>query len=49
MYVTVPHTKKLHAALAVQRVEHVPHVMDVSLLVVSVPAIRFASPHHASV
>jgi len=49
LYVTAPHTKKVHAALAVQRVEHVSHVTDVSVLVVSVPAIRFASPHHASV
>ncbi len=49
LYVTAPHTKKLHAALAVQRAEHVSHVMEVSVLVVSVPAIRFASPHHVSV
>ena len=49
LYVTAPHTKKLHAALAVQRAEHASQVMDVSVLVVSVPAIRFASPHHVSV
>ncbi len=47
--VTAPHTKKLHAASAVQRAEHASHVMDVSVLVVSVPAIRFASLHQVSV
>jgi hypothetical protein len=32
----------------VQRLEHVAHVMFGSVFVVSVPAIRFASPHHTS-
>jgi hypothetical protein len=49
LYVTAPHTKKLHAASAVQRAEHVSHVMEDSALVVSVPAIRLASPHQVSV
>jgi hypothetical protein len=34
--------------LAVQRLEQVSHVMAVSWFVVSVPAMRFWSPHHTS-
>jgi hypothetical protein len=46
--VTTPHKKYLQAALAVQRLEQVSHVMAVSWFVVSDPAMRFWSPHHTS-
>ncbi len=48
LYVTTPHRKYKQAGSAVQRLEHVAQVMDGTVFVVSVPAIRFASAHHMS-
>ncbi len=47
LYVTTPHTKKLHPTLLVQREEHTAQEIVGSVFVVSVP--ESGVPHHTSV